>query len=407
MACLELDSPQLFSNFLSYDGPFNLHLDGSISAELLSVSDACTSSQSHCSNIPKPPPLPGASYSRNKLYKKLQGYSIIPDETKHAWDRLFYEGYEADVHVLTDDKGIILAHSSVLGITSPVLRSMLELARVKGGFRCIKIPGVPSEAARAFIRFLYSSCYELDAMKKFVLHLLVMSHTFSVPSLKRACIKELETTLLTKENVVDVLQLARECDAPRLSFLCTSLIIKEFKAVSVSEGWKVMKQANPHLEQELLETLVEADSKKQERAKKMEERKVYMQLFEAMEALLHICRDGCRTIGPRDKMLKDNQAACNFSACKGLELLVRHFSGCKTRVPGGCAHCKRMWQLLELHSCMCYETDSCKVPLCSHFKDKMRHLSKKEELKWKLLVSKVMAAEGTISSISARRPLVT
>ncbi|XP_008788170.2 BTB/POZ and TAZ domain-containing protein 3 isoform X2 [Phoenix dactylifera] len=260
MACLELDSPQLFSNFLSYDGPFNLHLDGSISAELLSVSDACTSSQSHCSNIPKPPPLPGASYSRNKLYKKLQGYSIIPDETKHAWDRLFYEGYEADVHVLTDDKGIILAHSSVLGITSPVLRSMLELARVKGGFRCIKIPGVPSEAARAFIRFLYSSCYELDAMKKFVLHLLVMSHTFSVPSLKRACIKELETTLLTKENVVDVLQLARECDAPRLSFLCTSLIIKEFKAVSVSEGWKVMKQANPHLEQELLETLVEADS---------------------------------------------------------------------------------------------------------------------------------------------------
>lgn len=97
-------------------------------------------------------------------------------------------------------------------------------------------------------------------MKKFVLHLLVMSHTFSVPSLKRACIKELETTLLTKENVVDVLQLARECDAPRLSLLCTRLIIKEFKAISVSEGWKVMKQANPCLEQELLETLVEADS---------------------------------------------------------------------------------------------------------------------------------------------------
>nr|XP_010908694.1 BTB/POZ and TAZ domain-containing protein 3 isoform X2 [Elaeis guineensis] len=406
MACLELDSPQLFSNCLSYDGPFNLHLDGSISAELLAVSDACTSSQSHCSNIPKPPPLPGASYSRNKFYKKLQGYSYVPDETKHAWDRLFYDGYEADVRVLTDDKGIILAHSSVLGITSPVLRNMLELAREKEGFRCIKIPGVPSEAARAFIRFLYSSCYEPDAVKKFVLHLLLMSHTFSVPSLKRACIKELETTLLTLENVVDVLQLARQCDSPRLSLLCTHLIIKEFKTISVSDGWKVMKQANPCLEQELLETLVEADSKKQERAKKMEERKVYMQLFEAMEALLHICRDGCRSIGPCDKMLKDNQAACNFSACKGLELLVRHFSVCKTRVPGGCAHCKRMWQLLELHSCMCSETHSCKVPLCRHFKDKMQHISKKEELKWNLLVSKVMAAKGTISSISARRNLV-
>lgn len=407
MACLELDSPPLLSNHLSYDDPFYLHLEGSISAELLAAPNACTSSQSHCSNIPKPPPLPGASYGRKKSCIKLQGYSCVPDETKYKWDRLFYEGYEADVRVLTDDNVIVLAHSSVLGITSFVLRNMLEQARVKRGFRCIKIPGVPSEAARAFIRFLYSSCYELEAMKKFVLHLFVMSHAFSVPSLKRACIKVLETTLLTMENVVDVLQLARQCDAPRLSFLCTRMIIKDFKTISASEAWKVMKQAHPNLEQELLESLVEADSKKQEREKKKEERKVYMQLFEAMEALLHICRDGCRTIGPRDKMLKDNQATCNFSACKGLESLVRHFSGCKTRVPGGCAHCKRMWQLLELHSRMCSETYSCKVPLCRHFKDKMQHLSKKEELKWNMLVSKVMAVKGTIGSISARRPLVT
>ncbi|XP_073118355.1 BTB/POZ and TAZ domain-containing protein 3 [Elaeis guineensis] len=407
MACLKLNSPQLFSNHVSCDGPFNLHLEGSILSGLLVVPNVCSSTQSHCSIIPKPPPLPGSSYGRNRFFKKLKGYSYVPDEAKHSWDQLFNEGYEADVRVLTDDKGIILAHSSVLGITSPVLRNMLEQARVKGGFQCIKIPGVPSEAACAFIRFLYSSCYELDAMKKFVLHLLVMSHTFSVPSLKRVCIRELETALLTLENVVDVLQLARLCDAPRLSLLCTRLIIKEFKTISVSEGWRIMKQANPRLEQELLETLMETDSKKQERIKKMEERKVYMQLFEAMEALLHICRDGCRTIGPRDKMLKDNQATCNFSACKGLESLVRHFSCCKTRVPGGCAHCKRMWQLLELHSRMCSEPDSCKVPLCRHFKDKMQHLSKKEDLKWKLLASKVVAAKGTISSIHARRPLIT
>ena len=92
--------------------------------------------------------------------------------------------------------------------------------------------------------------------------------------------------------------------------------------------------------------------------------KVYLQLYEAMEALLHICRDGCRTIGPCDKMLKGSQVACNFPACEGLESLVRHFSECKSRVPGGCIHCKRMWQLLELHSRMCDEPDSCKVPLC-------------------------------------------
>ncbi|PWZ13587.1 putative carboxylesterase [Zea mays] len=41
-------------------------------------------------------------------------------------------------------------------------------------------------------------------------------------------------------------------------------------------------------EQELLESLVEADTRRQKRAKKMEEKKVYLQLYEAMEALVKI-----------------------------------------------------------------------------------------------------------------------
>lgn len=97
-------------------------------------------------------------------------------------------------------------------------------------------------------------------MRNYILHLLFLSHTFSVPSLKKVCINQLEEALLTIENVIDVLQLARECDAPRLSLFCTRLVVKEFKKVSASEGWKVMKQANPALEQELLECLVEADT---------------------------------------------------------------------------------------------------------------------------------------------------
>ncbi|PKA60208.1 BTB/POZ and TAZ domain-containing protein 3 [Apostasia shenzhenica] len=201
-------------------------------------------------------------------------------------------------------------------------------------------------------------------MKKHLVHLLVMSHVYSIPSLKSICIRQLEREFLTAENVVDILQLARECDASRLSMICTRMIIRDFKSISLSQGWKVMRKANPNLEQELLEILVEVDSKRQQRLKKMEEKKVYMQLHEAMEALVHICRDGCRTIGPRDQTLKQNQGDCNFSACKSLESLVRHFSSCKARSSGSCAHCKRMWQLLELHSRMCPQTGSCKVPLC-------------------------------------------
>lgn len=97
-------------------------------------------------------------------------------------------------------------------------------------------------------------------MKKYVLHLLVLSHSYSVPSLKKVCIYLLEQGWLTKENVVDVLQLARNCDAPRLSLICVRMVVKDFKVISSTEGWKVMKQVNPALEQELLEFVVEADS---------------------------------------------------------------------------------------------------------------------------------------------------
>lgn len=104
--------------------------------------------------------------------------------------------------------------------------------------------------------------------------------------------------------------------------------------------------------------------RQKERVQKRNERKIYSQLFEAMEALVHICREGCRTIGPRDRVFKEDQPPCSFEACRGLELLLRHFAGCKLRVPGGCIHCRRTWQLLELHSRLCADSCLCMVPLC-------------------------------------------
>lgn len=106
--------------------------------------------------------------------------------------------------------------------------------------------------------------------------------------------------------------------------------------------------------------------RKNERIRKLNERKIYLQLYEAMEALVHICRDGCRTIGPHDKDFREIKAPCPYSACRGLEMLVRHFASCKMRVSGGCSHCKRMWQLLELHSRLCADSNLCRVPLCRY-----------------------------------------
>ncbi|KAK4803887.1 hypothetical protein SAY86_003704 [Trapa natans] len=389
MAASELYSSSSSSIGETFCGYIDVQIEDDYSTEL-TMMETLNPSSRHC-YIPKPPPLP-RNVCKRTPHLELRNFVSVPLEAKTAWDRIFKEGQGADVCIITEGNSCILAHCNVLSVASPVLGSLLLQSKVEDGMRYIKVPGMPYEAVHAFIRFLYSSCYEKETMDKFVLHLLLLSHCYMIPSLKRACTSYLGDGWLTEENVVDVLQLAGGCDAPRLSFICFRMVLKNFKSISSTEGWKVMRQVNPKLEQELLEAVVETDSRKRERLRKREERKLYLQLHEAMEALLHICKDGCQTIGPRDKLLKGSQGICSFPACKGFEHLVRHFASCKVRVPGGCMHCKRMWQLLELHSRVCDEPGTCKVPLCRHFKLKVLERSKKDEALWRALASKVTAA---------------
>jgi len=77
-----------------------------------------------------------------------------------------------------------------------------------------------------------------------------------VPHLKFECGQNLELGLLSIDNLVDVLQLALLCDAPRLSLICQRKIIENFKVVSESEGWKTMKLSHPLLEKEILELMI-------------------------------------------------------------------------------------------------------------------------------------------------------
>ncbi|KAI4385277.1 hypothetical protein MLD38_003323 [Melastoma candidum] len=85
---------------------------------------------------------------------------------------------------------------------------MLKESRIQGHYRILPIRGVPDDAVRVFIRFLYSSCYEEQDMEEFVLHLLVLSHVYTVPRLKRLCEDHLERGTINLENVVDIFQLA-------------------------------------------------------------------------------------------------------------------------------------------------------------------------------------------------------
>ncbi|XP_013605589.1 PREDICTED: BTB/POZ and TAZ domain-containing protein 3-like [Brassica oleracea var. oleracea] len=355
-------------------------------------------------NIPKPPPLPRVTYRGLQASRSKPSSSssrLVPRETVETWDKLFKQGTGADTYVEVDNKSHFLAHSYILAAASPVMPQLLHQSRDKKGNSHLKFLGVPQEAVYMFIRFLYSCSYEEEEMKKFVLPLLVLSHCYSVPSLKRVCVEVLGQGWINKENVIDVLQLARSCDAARISFLCTSMVIRDFKSVSSTEGWKVMTRGDRKLEQELLEAVVEADARREERRKKVEERRMYLELYEAVEALVHIYREGCGTIGPRDKALKGRESVCEFSACKGVEGGLRHFLGCKSRA--SCGHCKRMWQLIQLHSCLCDGFDSCEVPLCRNLKEQMKKISKREESKWRLLAEHVIAAGNRLGPFSFSR----
>ncbi|KAL2522503.1 BTB/POZ and TAZ domain-containing protein 4 [Forsythia ovata] len=344
---------------------------------------------------PVPPPLP-TQKGFMSTKSKIRAYSSSSSTMNHTLDSLFDEGYRADVSIIMDYDNIIYAHTSILGAASPVFKGMLKQSRGHGRNRerAIAIRGVSPEAVRVFIRFLYSSCYEEEKMEEFALPLLVLSHAYVVPRLKRLCELWVEEKLMNTDNVIDIFQLALLCDAPQLSLVCYRFILRNFKPVSASEGWKIMKESHPNLEKEIIDSVIYEDVAKKERTRKVNERKIYLQLYEAMEALVHICRDGCRTIGPHDKILRDDQEPCNYVACKRLEMLIRHFARCKMRGPGGCIHCKRMWQILELHSRLCADSDVCKVPLCRNFRENRRKQNKKEDIRWRILVRKIVRSRS-------------
>ncbi|XP_071710770.1 BTB/POZ and TAZ domain-containing protein 4-like [Rutidosis leptorrhynchoides] len=344
-------------------------------------------------DAPVPPPLPVAAVMTRKVVSGRRNIRVSAATTE-SWDRLFDDAYRADVVIHTNSDDVIHAHSSILGLVSPVFRTIFRRQSRSKRLFIIPIKGVPAEAVRVFIRFLYSSCYEEDQMEEHVLSLLVLSHSYVVPRLKRECEDQLERKYLNVDNAIDVFQLALLCDAPRLSIICHRLILNNFKATSLSDGWKAMKESHPILEKELLETFADEANRQKEKVKKAKERKMYLQLYDAMEALVHIFRDGCRTIGPHDKALNEHQEPCKYEACKGLESLVRHFAGCKLRVPGGCVHCKRMWQLLELHSRLCVDSNVCRVPLCKNFKEKTMKQKKKDDVMWRILVRKILRTKS-------------
>ncbi|KAK1433874.1 hypothetical protein QVD17_10792 [Tagetes erecta] len=313
---------------------------------------------------------------------------------------------EICIQIITSGGRTIPVHANILASASTVLKSIIDKPRKHPSSAItVSISGVPCDAVVVFVRFLYSSKCSEEDMEKYGFHLLALSHVYLIPKLKSQCTKAL-IERLTIENVIDVLQLARLCDAPDLYLKCMKLVSNKFKSVEETEGWKFLQNNDPFFELEILQFIDETESRRKMSRRQRRAQRLYIELGEAMDCLEHICTEGCISVGPNDTPRK-NRVPCNkFSTCQGLQLSLQHFANCKNRMNQGCVRCKRMWQLFKLHSSICELPESaCKVPLCKRFKirggDEMKN--KKEEVRWGLLVKKVVVARATSSLLLQKK----
>ncbi|KAI4347433.1 hypothetical protein L6164_008247 [Bauhinia variegata] len=72
-------------------------------------------------------------------------------------------------------------------------------------------------------------------------------------------------------------------------------------------------------------------------------------------------------------------AHCQYPNCRKVKGLFRHGIQCKTLASGGCALCKKMWYLLQLHSRACKESKCCPVPRCREMKEHLMRLQQQSD----------------------------
>jgi len=68
---------------------------------------------------------------------------------------------------------------------------------------------------------------------------------------------------------------------------------------------------------------------------------------------------------------------CPSANCNKMKNLLKHGANCTTRVQGGCAICRRIWALLQIHARQC-RREACVVPKCRQLKEQLRALAQQQ-----------------------------
>ncbi|KAL9327596.1 hypothetical protein ACSQ67_002599 [Phaseolus vulgaris] len=104
-------------------------------------------------------PINSSCDMRSNNSKSRRQNNNTSSSTKDLWERLFYQGYKADVCINTNNGGIVYAHSNILAMASPVLKGILKQANRCGRWRTISIIWVPHDVVITFIQYLYTYRY--------------------------------------------------------------------------------------------------------------------------------------------------------------------------------------------------------------------------------------------------------
>ncbi|CAK9179523.1 unnamed protein product [Ilex paraguariensis] len=102
-----------------------------------------------------------------------------------------------------------------------------------------------------------------------------------------------------------------------------------------------------------------------------------LQLRKMLDLLVHASQCQCRS------------SLCQYPNCRKVKGLFRHGMQCGTRASGGCAVCKKMWYLLQLHARACKES-KCHVPRCRDLKEHLRRLQQHSDSRRRAAVMEMM-----------------
>lgn len=114
MGSLDLEHPWFSSSMESFDGSLYIHIEEVNAADNVDSVNNVKPATHSSYNIPKPPPMPAKICRTTNKPRQLPDSCCVPKETKDAWDKLFKEGYGADVNIITGNESVISAHYGLL-----------------------------------------------------------------------------------------------------------------------------------------------------------------------------------------------------------------------------------------------------------------------------------------------------